>query len=97
MRDLGVLFLAPPRRAAVSPNRGARLRAARAAEDWWRELWAAHALWARRQRLGVERVIGSMKRRGLRRIPVFGLPGARGWALWHALTHNVLLGLGIRG
>lgn len=96
-RDLGVLFLVPPKRAAVSPSRRGGLREARASEDWWRTLWAEHEDWARRKRMGVERVIGSMKRRGLRRIPVFGLAGARGWALWHALTHNVLLGLGIRG
>ena len=97
MRDLGVLFLAPPPAAAVSPSRRACLREARSAEDWWREWWAKCGTEARRLRLRVERVIGSLKRRGLRRVPVFGLAGARGWALWHAIAHHVLLCLGIRG
>ena len=45
----------------------------------------------------VERVIGSLKRRGMRRIPVFGLLGAARWARWHALTHNLMLLQGVRG
>lgn len=44
-------------------------------------------------RMRVERVIGSMKRRGLSRAPLFGLAGAGRWARWHALAHNLLLGV----
>ena len=59
--------------------------------------WAGCGAAARRVRLRVERVIGSLKRRGMRRIPVFGLLGAARWARWHALTHNLMLLLGVRG
>ena len=97
LRALDVLFLSPPKYELAKTRQRAALRVLREAENWWRGLWAAHGSAARRMRMRVERVIGSMKRRGLRRIPVFGLTGARGWALWHALTHNVLLRLGIRG
>ena len=69
----------------------------REAEDWWRGLWAECGGLARGMRMRVERVIGSMKRRGLRRVPVFGLAGAGRWARWHGLAHNMLLLLGIRG
>ena len=67
------------------------------AEALWRSEWSACGLAARRLRLRVERVIGSMKRRGLGRSPVFGLAGAGRWARWHALAHNLLLLLGVRG
>ena len=57
----------------------------------------AEARRARRVRLRVERVIGSLKRRGMRRIPVFGLLGAARWARWQALAHNLMLLQGVRG
>ena len=66
---------------------GAVGSAVRACQD----RWAEHGSWARGLRWRVEGVIGQMKGRGLRRIPLFGLAGARRWALWHGLTHNILL------
>ena len=101
LRAWGVDFLCPPHRAGRVANlrrteRGLR-EALREAEGWWRGLWADSGAQARGGRMRVERVIGSMKRRGLRRVPVFGLAGAGRWARWHALAHNLLLLLGIRG
>ena len=98
VRALGVDYLVPPRQLAQFPSRRACLGGAvRAAEGWWHDLWADGGAAARRVRLRVERVIGSLKRRGMRRIPVFGLLGAARWARWHALTHNLMLLLGVRG
>ena len=98
VRALGVDYLVPPRQLAQFPSRRACLGGAvRAAERWWHELWAGCGAAARRVRLRVERVIGSLKRRGMRRIPVFGLLGAARWARWQALTHNLMLLQGVRG
>ena len=98
VRALGVDYWVPPRPLARCPSRRASLGGAvRAAEGWWHDLWAGCGAAARRVRLRVERVIGSLKRRGMRRIPVFGLLGAVRWARWHALTHNLMLLLGVRG
>ena len=85
----GLLF-----RREVSESAGDLGGAVRAAEGWWHDLWADCGAAARRVRLRVERPIGSLKRRGMRRIPVFGLPAR--WARWQALAHNLLL-LGVRG
>ena len=81
----GILFYGPPRR---SERLGAGVAPAVRA---WHARWAAAGSWARRVRLVVERVIGRLKGWGLRRVPVHGLAGARRWALWHALAHNLLL------
>ena len=98
VRALGVDYWVPPRPLARCPSRRACLGGAvRAAEGWWHDLWADGGAAARRVRLRVERVIGSLKRRGMRRISVFGLLGAARWARWHALTHNLMLLLGVRG
>ena len=51
-------------------------------EKMWREEWEKSGASTKRVRMRVERVIGSMKRRGMRS------PGA---------THNILLLLGVRG
>ena len=98
VRALGVDYWVPPRPLARCPSRRASLGGAvRAAEGWWHDLWAGCGAAARRVRLRVERVIGSLKRRGMRRIPVFGLLGAARWARWQALAHNLMLLRGVRG
>ena len=98
VRALAVDYVVPPRAASSQPSRRAGLRGSvRAAEAWWRELWAEHEGWARRARLRVEHVIGAMKGRGLRRMPSYGLAAATRWARWQALMHNLLLWLRVRG
>ena len=84
LAGMGVLLYGPLQR---SSREGAVGSAVRACQD----RWAEHGSWARGLRWRVEGVIGQMKGRGLRRIPLFGLAGARRWALWHGLTHNILL------
>ena len=84
LAGMGVLLYGPLQR---SSRKGAVGSAVRACQD----RWAEHGSWARGLRWRVEGVIGQMKGRGLRRIPLFGLAGARRWALWHGLTHNILL------
>ena len=66
-------------------------------EKMWREEWEKSGASTKRVRMRVERVIGSMKRRGMGRSPGFGLAAAGKWARWHAVTHNILLLLGVRG
>lgn len=84
LAGLGVLFYAPPRKSSRRAGLGKAARAFHAR-------WAARGSWARELRWRVEGVIGQMKGRGLWRIPLFGLAGARRWALWQGMTHNLLL------
>ena len=81
---MGVSFYAPPRQSSRGSAGGA-------ADQAWHARWAKHGRWARGVRWRVEGVIGQMKGRGLWRIPLFGLAGARRWALWQGLTHNMML------
>ena len=98
VRGLGVDYLVSPRPKARHPSRRAGLGGTvREADDWWHDLWAEHGSWARRKRLRVEHVIGSMKRCGLQKMPSFGLAAATRWARWQALTHNLFLLLRVRG
>ena len=91
-------YLVSPRPKARHPSRRAGLGGTvREADDWWHDLWAEHGSWARRKRLRVEHVIGSMKRCGLRKMPSFGLAAATRWARWQALTHNLFLLLRVQG
>ena len=95
---LGVPFMVPPRPARNPKTRPGRLDAAMlSVEKMWREEWEKSGASTKRVRMRVERVIGSMKRRGMGRSPGFGLAAAGKWARWHAVTHNILLLLGVRG
>ena len=62
VRALGVDYWVPPRPLARCPSRASLGGAVRAAEGWWHDLWADGGAAARRVRLRVERVIGSLKR-----------------------------------
>ena len=97
LRDalLGVDYLVSPRPKARHPSRRAGLGGTvREADDWWHDLWAEHGSWARRKRLRVEHVIGSMKRCGLQKMPSFGLAAATRWARWQQSV-SVVAGAGV--